>query len=63
MSDGDFPYAIALPDYGDFKAFGRPDNAITEDDIAIGMPMTMAVNPLPNGQINYIFKKVQYAKE
>lgn len=55
--DGDLPYAIALLDYGDFKVFGRLDHAITEDDITIGMPMTMAVNPLPNGQINYIFKK------
>jgi hypothetical protein len=55
--EGELPYTIALLDYGDFKVFGRLDNTLTEDDITIGMPMTMAVNPLPNGQINYIFKK------
>jgi uncharacterized OB-fold protein len=53
----DLPYTIAMLNYGDFNIFGRLDSAIPEDDITIGMPMTTAANPLPNGNINYIFKK------
>ena len=54
----DLPYAIALLDYGDYKVFGRIANDVPEDEIKIGMEMETAVNNLPNGQLNYVFKKV-----
>ena len=53
----DVPYSIALLDYGDYKIFGRIAANIPEDEIQIGMEMETAVNTLPNGQLNYVFKK------
>jgi uncharacterized OB-fold protein len=55
--EGDLPYAIAVLDYGDFKIFGRIASDVPDEDIALGMDMTTAVNKLPNGQYNYVFKK------
>jgi uncharacterized protein len=55
--DGDLPYSIAMLDYGDYQVFGRLDSSLDVDEVKVGMEMTTAVNPLPNGQINYIFKK------
>lgn len=55
--DGDLPYSIALLDYGDYRVFGRIDNRLDAQEIKIGMPMTTVVNTLPNGQLNYVFKK------
>jgi len=54
----DVPYCIALLDYGDYKIFGRIADELSDDDIKIGMKMKTAVNKLPNGQLNYVFKKV-----
>ena len=53
----DVPYCIALLDYGDFKVFGRISNDLPEEQIQVGMEMQTVVNKLPNGQLNYIFKK------
>jgi uncharacterized protein len=55
--DGDLPYSIALLDYGDYRVFGRIDSDLEVDEINIGMAMTTAVNELPNGQLNYVFRK------
>ena len=55
--DGDLPYSIALLDYGDYRVFGRIDSTLDVEEIKIGMAMTTVVNELPNGQLNYIFKK------
>ena len=55
--DADLPYSIALLDYGDYQVFGRLDSSLNIADVSVGMEMTTAVNQLPNGQINYIFKK------
>ncbi len=55
--DGDLPYSIALLDYGDYRVFGRIDSSLDVKEIKIGMAMTTVVNELPNGQLNYIFKK------
>jgi uncharacterized OB-fold protein len=55
--DGDLPYAIALLDYGNYKVFGRLANDVPEDEIKIGMEMRTEVNKLPNGQMNFVFKK------
>jgi uncharacterized OB-fold protein len=54
----DVPYCIALLDYGDFKVFGRIAGDVPEEDIKVGMALTTAVNTLPNGQLNYVFKKI-----
>jgi len=53
----DLPYSIALLDYGDYKVFGRIANDIPDEKIQVGMEMKTEVNNLPNGQLNYIFRK------
>ena len=55
--EGDLPYSIALADFGDYKVFGRLAGDIPEEDIKVGMELKTAVNTLPNGQLNYVFKK------
>ena len=55
--EGDLPYSIALLDYGAYKVFGRIAADVPEGDIAVGMEMKAEANPLPNGQINYVFHK------
>lgn len=55
--EDDLPYSIALLDYGDFRVFGRIDSRLDRSELKIGMAMTTVVNPLDNGQINYVFKK------
>lgn len=56
--EDDLPYCIALLDYGDYKIFGRIASDVQEEEIEIGMEMKAVINKLPNGQMNYIFKKV-----
>jgi uncharacterized OB-fold protein len=53
----DLPYCIAVLDYGDYKIFGRIADDLAEEEIKIGMEMITTVNTLPNGQLNYVFKK------
>ena len=53
----DVPYCIAVVDYGDFKVFGRIAADIPEEELQIGMQMVTEANTLPNGQLNYVFKK------
>jgi uncharacterized OB-fold protein len=53
----DLPYCIALLDYGDYKVFGRIVSNVLEEEIKVGMEMKTVVNELPNGQLNYVFKK------
>ncbi len=55
--DKDLPYSIAMLDYGEYQVFGRLDSDLNMDEVKIGMEMTTVVNKLPNGQLNYIFKK------
>jgi uncharacterized OB-fold protein len=55
--EDDLPYSIALLDYGDYKVFGRIADDTPEDDIQVGMEMKTEVNNLPNGQLNYVFRK------
>jgi len=55
--ENDLPYSIALLDYGDFKVFGRISSDLPENEIEVGMEMKTAVNELPDGQLNYVFKK------
>ncbi len=53
----DLPYAIALLDYGDYKVFGRIADNLSKEDIEVGMEMETVANELPNGQLNYVFRK------
>lgn len=53
----DLPYTIALLDYGQFKVFGRLDKSLDINEVKIGMDLYPAVNQLPGGRLNYIFKK------
>ena len=55
--EGDLPYSIAVLDYGEYKVFGRIADDISEEEIKLGMEMETTVNRLPNGQLNYVFKK------
>jgi uncharacterized OB-fold protein len=52
----DVPYCIALLDYGSYKVFGRIAQDVPPEDIKVGMAMQAVVNPLPDGQYNYVFK-------
>jgi uncharacterized OB-fold protein len=56
--EDDLPYCIAVLDYGDYKVFGRIAGEIPEEEIQLGMEMVTAANKLPNGQLNYVFKKL-----
>ena len=51
----DLPYAIALVDFDGVKVFGRIAPSIDPDRLEAGMAMRCQANPLPNGQINYVF--------
>ena len=53
----DLPYCIAVLDYGDYKVFGRIADDVPEEKIKLAMEMKTMVNELPNGQLNYVFKK------
>ena len=53
----DLPYCIAVLDYGDYKVFGRIADDVPEQDLKLGIEMKTVVNELPNGQLNYVFKK------
>lgn len=53
----DLPYAIAVLDYGDYKIFGRIAMDTPVEEIKIGMEMKTIVNKLPNGHLNYVFRK------
>jgi uncharacterized OB-fold protein len=53
----DLPYRIAVLDYGDYKVFGRIADDVPEEELKLGMEMKTMVNELPNGQLNYVFKK------
>jgi len=55
--ENDLPYSIALLDYGDYKVFGRLESGLSQDEIKVGMKMKAVVNELPNGHMNYVFKK------
>jgi hypothetical protein len=53
----DVPYCIALLDYGDYKIFGRIAADLPADELQIGMEMVAEANRLPNGQLNYVFRR------
>ncbi|PIP06135.1 MAG: DNA-binding protein [Syntrophobacteraceae bacterium CG23_combo_of_CG06-09_8_20_14_all_50_8] len=55
--EGDVPYSIALLDYGAYKVFGRLAKDVPEEEVTVGMDMKTEVNRLPNGQLNYVFRK------
>lgn len=55
--DVDLPYSIALLNYGDYQVFGRLDGVLDINEVKIGMEMATVVNELPDGRLNYIFKK------
>jgi uncharacterized OB-fold protein len=55
--EGDLPYSIALLDYGTYKVFGRIAGDVPEEEVKVGMAMKAEANPMPNGQINYVFRK------
>jgi uncharacterized OB-fold protein len=55
--ESDLPYTIAVADFGSFKMFGRLSNEIPETEISIGMAVSVAVNPLNDDRMNFVFKK------
>lgn len=56
--EGDLPYTIALLDYGTYKVFGRFASDLPEEETKVGMDMKAEVNHLPNGRLNFVFRKV-----
>ena len=55
--EDDLPYIIALLDYSDYKVFGRVSKDIPYEDLNVGMELKTECNTLPNGQLNYVFKR------
>ncbi len=53
----DLPYTIALMDYGKYQVFGRLAGDLDINEVKIGMDLSTAVNELPDGRFNYVFKK------
>jgi uncharacterized OB-fold protein len=53
----DLPYTIALVDYGQYQVFGRIDQNISYDELAVGMALKAVPGNTDNGQLTYIFKK------
>jgi uncharacterized OB-fold protein len=53
----DLPYTIAVADFGELKVFGRMDKGISDDDITIGMSVTVSPVTLANDKIAYEFKR------
>ena len=56
--EADLPYTIAMVEFPDHvKVFGRLSKDIMEEEISIGMDLTIHVVRLPNDRITYAFKK------
>jgi uncharacterized protein len=55
--ENDIPYSIALLDFGGYKVFGRLASDLPLEEVKVGMEMTVKVNELPNGNLNYVFEK------
>ncbi len=53
----DVPYTIALLDFGGYKVFGRVDRAVSEEELAVGLPMKVRVERLPGDRLSYAFVK------
>jgi uncharacterized OB-fold protein len=53
--EADTPYAVALVDFKTCKVFGRITKDISEENLKIGMQMTVAVRRLENDKITYEF--------
>lgn len=53
----DLPYTIALLDYGGYKVFGRISKDIPYEQLHVGMELKTQVKTLPNGQLNYVFRR------
>lgn len=53
--EDDLPYTIAVVEFDGFRMFGRISDSMPDDDIKIGMTMTVSANPLSNGKMNYVF--------
>jgi len=51
------PYTIALLDYGDFKVFGRIDRNLPEEELAVGLAMTVRAERLAGDRLSYVFVK------
>ena len=55
--EDDLPYTIALADFGELKVFGRMNKDIPDDDITVGMSVTVAPVTLASEKIAYEFRR------
>jgi hypothetical protein len=53
----DLPYTIAVVNFGSFRMFGRISTDISDDDISIGMSLTVRPNALDDDRINFVFDR------
>jgi uncharacterized OB-fold protein len=55
--EDDLPYTIAVADFNDLKVFGRISKELSDDEIQVGMKVTVAPLALGGDRILYEFKK------
>jgi len=55
--ENDLPYTIGVAQFKDVKVFGRIAKELPEDQISVGMKVTVAPVTLPGDKISYEFKK------
>ena len=55
--EDDLPYTIAVAQFKDVKVFGRMSKDLADDEIKIGMKVTVAPFDLGNDKILYQFNK------
>lgn len=52
----DLPYTIAVVDFGSVRVFGRLEQSLPAENIAIGMRLKPEVLKLPGGNVSYEFR-------
>ena len=55
--EDDLPYTIALVDFGVCQVFGRLAPDLDMDDVSSGTALSVKVNELDQGRLNYVFAK------
>ena len=55
--ENDLPYTIAIVQFDGFKVFGRMSKEVPDDEIKVGMKVTVSALKKPDERISYEFKK------
>lgn len=55
--EDDLPYTIGVAQFKDVKVFGRVSKELSDDQISVGMKVTVAPVTMPGDKVAYEFKK------